>query len=1033
MYQLFGFDKNIKPGPESLCSVVNESDFPVFLKSVKNAFLTGHEHHVEYRIKRPSDGEVRWIDCRGKVVLDKEGKPEKVSGFVQDITERKTNELNLINNEKKYRRLFEMSEDPMWMVLDDKLILANRSAAKTLAYETVDEIINISPWQVSPEYQPDGVSSKDKALEMISTAFKNRYHRFDWVLVDKNGINIPVEVSLTRIPFSGQEALFCIWRDISVRKTAEKKLKKSEERWQFALEGNGEGVWDWNITTDEVFFSKQHSAMRGYQEGEISNHLNGWKNCIHPDDIDRVYCALNKHLEHKSPIYECEYRLLCKDGTYKWILDRGKVVEWSDDQKALRMIGTHMDITPRREAEKKLQLSSSVFTHTYEGIVITDNHQKIIDANPAFFEITGYSREEIIGQNPSILRSDRQDAHYYQSMWQDINENDYWQGEIWNLKKGGEYYAELLTISVLKNDAGEITNYLGVFTDITETKLQQEKLDLMAYYDVLTKLPNRALFIDRFNQAVAHSKRSNSHLAICYIDLDKFKPINDNYGHEIGDQILIEVAKRIIASIREEDTVSRQGGDEFALLISNVESQAHCEQTLERIHYALTKPIIVNEISHQISASSGYTIYPNDTGDIDTLLRHADQAMYQAKQSGRNRYLLFDAEQDQQTTQKQRQLNEIEQALNHHEFQLYYQPKINMATGKITGAEALIRWLHPTKGVLQPLSFLPLVEATDLEIQIGDWVIEQAFQQLARWQQAGIELQLSINIASHHLLSHGFLAKLKQSLITHAAIDPKYIQLEILETSALGNLQLINDIINTCQNELGVSIALDDFGTGYSSLIHLRHLSAATIKIDQSFVQKTLDDPNDCIIIDGVIGLAGSFHRDVIAEGVETTAHGLMLLIMGCEQAQGFAIAKPLPEEKFIHWLKNYKPNQEWLSYSHKNLTEKEKKKELFKLIITQWTNKLATNINSPFGGIKEWPIMDIQHCHCGVWLKRVRKEVLFKPSDLTLIEKKHEEIHAVGNNLLSMYLQGDLEAAREGVKGTQVLLNQLLEIITVA
>ena len=1033
VYQIFGFEKNIKPGPESLCSVVNESDFPVFIKSVKNAFLNGHEHHVEYRIKRPSDGKERWIDCRGKIITGEGGKPEKISGFIQDITERKTEELNTLKNEEMYRHLFEMSEDPMWMILDNKFVVANQSAAKTLGYDTIEEVVNISPSQVSPKYQPDGCSSNKKALEMISIAFKNNYHRFDWMHVDKNGKKFPVEVSLTRVPFSGREALFCIWRDISIRKTAEEMLQKSEERWHFALEGNGEGVWDWDLTTDHVFFSKQHSAMRGYQENEVSNDLDSWKKCIHPDDIERVYCALDKHFEHKSASYECEYRLLCKNGSYIWILDRGKVIKWSGDQKALRMIGTHMDITPRREAEKKLQLSSSVFTHTYEGIVITDTNKKIIDVNPAFLEITGYNREEIIGQNPRILRSDRQDTQFYQSMWQDINENDYWQGEIWNRKKGGEYYAELLTISVLKNDIGEITNYLGVFTDITQTKLQQEKLDLMAYYDVLTKLPNRALFIDRFNQAIAHSKRSNSQLAICYIDLDKFKPINDKYGHETGDLVLIEVAKRITDCIREEDTVSRQGGDEFALLISNVESQTHCEKTLERIHHVLSQPFLIDSISHDISASSGYTIYPNDTGDIDTLLRHADQAMYKAKQLGRNQYHLFDAKKDQQAKQKQHQLSEIKQALSNNELQLYYQPKVNMATGKVIGAEALIRWLHPKKGLQQPLSFLPLVEATSLEIQIGDWVIEHAFQQLECWQQASLELQLSINIASHHLLSEGFLAKFKQHLIAHPSIDPRYIQLEILETSALGDLQLINNIINTCQNELGVSIALDDFGTGYSSLTHLRHLSAATIKIDQGFVQNMLDDPNDCIIIDGVIGLADSFHRNVIAEGVETVEHGLVLLIMGCEQAQGFAIAKPLPEEKFLQWLINYKPNPRWLNHSSKKQTEKEKKKKLFKLIITRWVDKLVTNINSPLDDIKEWPIMDSQYCHCGVWLNRAKKEALFKPSYLTQLEQKHEEIHTVGNSLLKKYQQADLEAARKGLTDIQKLLDHLVDIINIA
>ena len=1032
VYQLFGFEKNVKPGPQSLCAVVDKRDFPIFAKSIKSSFLNGQEHQVEYRIKRPSDGKERWIDCRGKIITGEDGKPEKISGFIQDITERKTDELNTLKNEEMYRHLFEMSEDPMWMILDNKFVLANQSAAKALGYDTIEEVINTSPSQISPKFQADGHPSNEKSLEMISIAFKNSYHRFDWTHIDRNGRHFPVEVSLTRIPFSGQDALFCIWRDISVRKTAEEMLKKSEERWHFALEGNGEGVWDWDLTTDHVFFSKQHSAMRGYQESEITNDLDNWKKCIHPDDMERVYCALDKHFEQKSASYECEYRLLCKDGSYKWILDRGKVVEWSNDQKALRMIGTHLDVTPRKEAEKKLQLSSRVFTHTYEGIVITDTNRKVIDANPAFFKITGYNRKEIIGQNPSILRSDRQDTQFYQSMWQEINENDYWQGEVWNRKKGGEFYAQLLTISVLKNDIGDITNYLGVFTDITQTKLQQEKLDLMAYYDVLTKLPNRALFIDRFNQAIAHSKRSNSQLAICYIDLDKFKPINDNYGHAVGDLVLIDVAKRITDCIREEDTVSRQGGDEFALLISNVESQAHCEKTLERIHHALAQPFIIDSISHDISASSGYTIYPNDTGDIDTLLRHADHAMYGAKQAGRNRYHLFNPEQDKETAHKRHRLGEIEQALVNEDFCLYYQPKVNMVTGEVFGVEALIRWDHPESGLIPPLDFLPYIDGTDLEIRIGSWVINEAVAQLVLWQQVGIELELSINVSSYHLLSEGFYHQLQDTLKKHPSVDSKFLQIEILETSVLRDIEDISNVMKACQEGLGIRFALDDFGTGYSSLAHLKNLSANTIKIDQTFIRDILEDPSDYVIIAGIIGLANSFNLNVIAEGVETTEHGLLLLTMGCEDAQGYGIAKPMPASEIPHWLAEYTINKDWLASGHKRRTHKENKLESFRLTNQQWQNHFVSNIQSSPGTIEYWPIIDGKTCHCSHWIKRAKQEKLIETEYLDDLQESHKKIHLLAHDLFLKYQNGNIETAREGLPELQGAFDKMNEVLGV-
>ena len=504
------------------------------------------------------------------------------------------------------------------------------------------------------------------------------------------------------------------------------------------------------------------------------------------------------------------------------------------------------------DAKKNLLLSGRVFSDTHEGITITDANKIIIDVNPAFSKITGYSRDEIIGQNPGILSSGKQSPEFYADMWRSVRESGHWQGEIWNRKKNGETYAELLTISSLLDENKNVTNYVGMFSDITNSKRQQERLNLMAHYDVLTQLPNRALFVDRFNQAIAHSKRTEHKLAICFLDLDKFKPVNDNYGHEVGDELLIEVAQRITSCIRDEDTVSRQGGDEFTILLNDIESHEQVKETLKRLHHSLSQPFLINDISHNITASSGATLYPLDDGDIDTLLRHADQAMYQAKQAGRNRYHLFNIEEDQLTIQKHHQLDEIEQALANNEFQLYYQPKVNMVSGKVFGAEALIRWIHPENGLIPPLDFLPVIEGTELEIKVGNWVINRALQQLETWCKQDINIEVSVNIASHHLLSETFFSSLDATLAKHPSVDSKYLQLEILESSALGDLSAISTIIETCQGALGVRVALDDFGTGYSSLTHLRSLPVNTIKIDQSFVRDMLDDPSDYAIIDGV-------------------------------------------------------------------------------------------------------------------------------------------------------------------------------------
>jgi len=683
-------------------------------------------------------------------------------------------------------------------------------------------------------------------------------------------------------------------------------------------------------------------------------------------------------------------------------------------------------ITERTATEESLRLLARVFSDTHEGITITNSDQIIIDVNPAFCDITGFSREEVIGKNPSILSSGKQGSEFYQGMWQQINEQGHWKGEVWNRKKGGEIYAELLTISVLKDELDNVVNYVGVFTDITSSKQQQEQLSLMAHYDVLTGLPNRALFVDRFTQAIAHSKRTETLLAIFFVDLDKFKPVNDNYGHEVGDKLLIEVAQRITANIREEDTVSRQGGDEFAILLGDIKSISESKKMAQRIHHSLSLPYSIDGHTISIGASSGITLYPLEDADLDTLMRYSDQAMYQAKLAGRNCYHLFDHNDDHQAIQKQNKLQELERALADNEFHLYYQPKVNMVTGDVFGAEALIRWIHPEKGLIPPLDFLPTLEGTELEIKVGNWVINQALSQLDDWYQQGLKLEVSVNISSHHLLSETFFTQLDAALAKHPSIDSQCLQLEILESSALGDLNAISTIIKTCQGALGIKVALDDFGTGYSSLTHLRNLPVDTIKIDQSFVRDMLNDPNDSAIIDGIIGLSDSFNREVIAEGVETTNHGIMLILVGCEQAQGYGIAKPMPANDFPQWLNNYIPNQEWLQCGNKHRSIKENKIKLFRLVTEHWKNTFINNIQSLPDRAEHWPILNGKHCPCGTWIKRARQEQLFEAEGLEQLDKAHDALHLIAQEFHLQYQDGDVNTAREGLLELQVAFDNM-------
>ena len=717
----------------------------------------------------------------------------------------------------------------------------------------------------------------------------------------------------------------------------------------------------------------------------------------------------------------------CKNG--KVYLENLSITLISDGPNSVRQyVALFSDITDRWQAEEKLKLSARVFSDTHEGILITNKNKEIIDVNPAFCEISGYSREDVIGQNPNILRSGKQSPQFYSQLWENIETKGYWQGEIWNCKKDGTFYVELLTISSLLDDKNKVTNYVGVFTDVTHSKRQQEQLQLMAHYDVLTGLPNRALLLDRFNQAIAHSNRTKLQLAICFLDLDNFKPVNDNFGHEAGDKLLVEVAQRILACIRVEDTVSRQGGDEFAILLNDIDSIAQCKQSLERIHHSLRQPYNIGGFKHKVSVSTGVTMFPADKGDIDTLLRHADQAMYQSKQQGRNRFSFFNTEQEREDTLKHHRLYEIKQALDNKEFQLYYQPKVNMRTGEVFGVEALIRWIHPEKGLIPPLEFLPIIDGSKLEIQIGNWVINEALQQLDCWYQQGLELEVSINISSYHLQASNFLDQLYRALDKYPRIDSQKLQLEILESSALGDIDIISGIVKSCQSVLGIKVALDDFGTGYSSLTHMRNLNVDTIKIDQSFVRDMLEDRNDLAMIEGIVSLAKTFNRQVIAEGVETAEHGILLMRIGCDYAQGYGIARPMPADNIIIWMQEYIADESWSLWS-------DFKWELCNLPLMlaqsdhiKWVEEILKVLQGKEPTLKTVELTDHLECRLGKWYYTLGKDRYGDLPAFSELEQDHIKIHQLGQQITLLYSEGKKDDAIPLTEELLTLKSKVLE-----
>lgn len=682
-------------------------------------------------------------------------------------------------------------------------------------------------------------------------------------------------------------------------------LAESEERLRFALESTRIGAWELDLADLSVQRSPQHDRIFGYDEP-----LPRWTYGIFLEHVlpeDRASMEANFREAHAAlGEWNVEFRIRRADGEVRWLWASGRC-RLDADGHPRRITGLTQDITERKRDEAWLRLTAQVFSTTLEGILITDRDRNIIEVNAAFTRITGYAREEVLGRNPRFMQSGRHDRDFYAAMWRAIRESGHWTGEIWNRRKDGGIYPELITISAIADERGEVTHYVSISSDITLLKEHEKRLEQIAHYDALTGIPNRMLLYDRIKQALGRTRREHKLLAVCYLDLDGFKPINDTLGHEAGDGVLIEVARRIGQVLRGGDTVARLGGDEFVVLMLGIESPVECRMGLDRLLQAIAQPIFIQGQQCGVTASIGATLYPSDNGDADTLLRHADQAMYLAKQSGKNRYHVFDPHQDERIRSHQERKARVEQGLLDREFELFYQPKVEMRSHRIAGVEALIRWRHPERGVLTPGEFLPAIQNSDLEIQIGEWVIDTALAQLAQWRGEGLDLDLSVNIAAAHLQSEGFADTLRQRLALHPALRPGQLQIEILETAALEDLPAAQSVIKDCV-ALGVGLALDDFGTGYSSLSYLRMIPADTLKIDQSFVRDMLVDKGDYSIVQGVIAMAHAFGRATVAEGVETQGHFLALEEMGCNVGQGYGIAGPMPPGELAQWCRGFAP-----------------------------------------------------------------------------------------------------------------------------
>ncbi|WP_417579084.1 EAL domain-containing protein [Nitrincola sp.] len=594
-----------------------------------------------------------------------------------------------------------------------------------------------------------------------------------------------------------------------------------------------------------------------------------------------------------------------KDGTLFW--DSTSISPLRTDEGEIsHFIAVKEDITERLRAEEQLRMVAAVFETSNEAIMVADHQGTIKVVNAAFERITGYTTDEVKGQNPSLLSSGRHDRLFYDAMWNSLHSEGCWSGEIWNRRKDGSVYPEWLSISALHDDEGQITEFVSVFSDITSRKEAEAHIRHQAYYDALTQLPNRSLLLDRLEVAISTAERDQQTISVLFIDLDRFKYVNDTLGHEYGDELLVEAATRLAGCVRESDTVARFGGDEFVVLLHNIHSDRDAALVAEKIIRQLSEPFALAGRDIIIGASIGLAMYPGESDDPDTLLRNADLAMYRAKQTGRNRFQFFTSSLQEHANTLMEMEQDLRLALENGQLEIYYQPLVRAQSGRVTGVEALLRWHHPTLGMVSPDQFIPLAEDTGLIGPIGQWVLETACQQVSQWQQQGLKLYLSVNISGRQR-DLGMDAPLLRRILMQAKLPAEQLVLEITEGMLLDNSdETIAWLQSFC--DLGVHLAIDDFGTGYSALSYLKRFPIDTLKIDQGFVRDLTLDNEDALLVEAIISMARSLKLRLIAEGVETEEQRHVLFSLGCEFLQGYYFAKPMPATSLVTWMANYQP-----------------------------------------------------------------------------------------------------------------------------
>jgi len=801
----------------------------------------------------------------------------------------------LRRSEQSFRDLFNLAADGVFIAdLEGRYTDVNDAGCRMLGYAR-EELVGKTIVDLIPAADADRLwQAKDQLL-------KGGVHVAEWVLRRKNGSYLPVEVSAKILPDGRWQGLV---RDISERRRTEQLLRENAELINDLYNNAPCGYH--SLDKDGVIVQINDTELRwlGYSRDEVIGKLKFDK--FLTIESQKIFLENFPRLKERGWVSDLEFDFVRKDGSTLPVLLSATAIKDADG-RFLMSRSILFDHSQRRQAETQLRQAAIVFGSTNEAVMITDAKARLVTVNAAFTAITGYRAEEMVGKNPRLLNSGRQDDSFFQEMWAALQHTGQWQGEIWNRRKNGEIFPAWENISVVKDARGAVTHYVSVFSDISAIKGAEERLHHLAHHDVLTNLPNRLLFTASLEKSLERAKRHQQKLALLFLDLDRFKLINDTMGHTAGDQLLKEIGRRLLGNVRAQDTVARLGGDEFTVVYEEILHAEEVAHLAGKIITEIAQPVSLDGKEVVISASIGIAVYPDDADSAEGLTKSADAAMYRAKERGRNRYEFYTPEITALALERLSLENGLRRALSHEELELYYQPQMEVATGRITGVEALLRWRHPVEGLILPERFIRVAEESGLITVIGDWVIRQALKQRRRWLDQGLPpLRIAINVSVGQIV-HDHLPETMQAALRESGIQPgdARIELEITE-SVMQTMEQSAGVLRRLR-ALGIRIAIDDFGTGYSSLSLLKHLPIDTLKIDRLFVRNVPDDTDSRAIAAAMISMAHTLGLHVVAEGVETEGQFAFLRERGCDEAQGHLLGAAAPAEVITRMLEKYK------------------------------------------------------------------------------------------------------------------------------